>query len=207
MTISNETNMNTAQPEGVEWVNSSESGVSDSEVHTIVQDLTDPEDVFSPMKDKLGRFRTASLFWESRTGDYPCFFTLKPYDHKGCISLYRKYMEIGDPTEYRFALGCFGSWKHWQVLTKLQWFQPHHEEWKKELELKLISDQYDRMEDIAKTAPKGSPSHIAAVKWLAEFNQPKKRGRPSKAERAQLLKEERIAKTTVNEDAQLLGLN
>ena len=60
---------------------------------------------YDTLKDSMGRFRTLSLFVEHKHDKYPAPYTLKPYNHKGAMSMYLKYMEIGDPTEYTQEIG------------------------------------------------------------------------------------------------------
>jgi len=165
-------------------------------------------DAYEALKDSMGRFRTQSLFVEMKHDKYPAPFTLKTYDHKGRMSMYRKYMEIGDPTEYSQAIGLLGSWKHWQLLCECAWFKPHINEWRDELKTKFESDRYREMSEVAETH-KGTPQGVQATKWLAERYskvEPPKRGRPSKAEKARKLKEMTEEDQLLNEEAERLGL-
>lgn len=164
-------------------------------------------DAYASLKDSVGRPRTLSLFWEHRSDKYPAPFTLKPYDHQGRMSMYRKYMEIGDPTEYSQAIGLLGSWEHWVTLTNAEWFKPYVEKWRAELKVKFESDRYREMEEVAETQ-KGTPQGIQATKWLAErYSKPSpKRGRPSKAEKKAALKRETEEKDLLREEAERLGL-
>ena len=172
----------------------------------------DPEvvaDTFELLKDSMGRFRTVSLFVETKHDSYPAPFTLKDRDHRGAISMYRKYMEIGDPTEYTTALELLGSWRHWQQLTKASWFQEYILRWREELAIKFEAERFKEMEDIVENH-KGTPMAIQATKWLADryktkSNKPR-RGRPSKEEKqAHLVKETKEDKL-VAEEAERLGL-
>lgn len=156
----------------------------------------------------MGRFRTQSLFVEMKLDKYPAPFTLKTYDHRGRMSMYRKYMEIGDPTEYSQAIGLLGSWEHWKTLCAAEWFKPHIEKWRDELRIKFESDRYREMSEVAETH-KGTPQGVQATKWLAERYskvEAPKRGRPSKAEKAQHLKEAAEEETLTSEEAARLGL-
>ena len=165
-------------------------------------------DAYACLKDTVGRFRTQSLFVETPHPDYPAPFTLKTYDHKGGISMYRKYMEIGDPTEYRIAVGLLGSWEHWAHLCECTWFKPYVEKWRNELAVKFESDRYQEMLDVAEMQ-KGTAQGVQATKWLAErYSTPAKpkRGRPSKAEKKAALKEATEEETLLKEEAQRLGL-
>lgn len=164
---------------------------------------------YSHLKDKMGRLRTQSLFIEMKNPNYPAPFTLKFEDHKGSISMYRKYMEVGDPTEYSTAIALFGplGWRHWQVLTKCEWFKPHLARWRSELKTKFESDRYNEMFAVSQSG-NGTPAAVQATKWLADRYSKDElaRGRPSKAEKAKLLKDESDEDKLLAEEAARLGL-
>ena len=167
-------------------------------------------DIFDSFKDSQGRYRTQSLFYETRHESYPAFFTLKKSDIERdgvkYISLYQKYLEIGDPTEYQVALQLFGSWDHWQALLKSKWFREHLTGWREELKVKLESDRYYEMLDKAKG---DGPASTQATKWLADRYSDKataKRGRPSKQETEAHLKRVEAATAELEEDAARIGL-
>jgi hypothetical protein len=168
---------------------------------------------FDSFKDNQGRYRTKSLFIETPHESFPAFFTVKKYDvEKGgrtYYSLYLKYMEVADPTEYQVALRLFGSWDHWQALCRAGWFRELVTGWREELKVKLESDRYHEMLGHVDKNP-DSPQAIQASKWLAERYGEKstaKRGRPSKAEKEQHL--QRLGEETAETDADLkrLGLD
>lgn len=164
-------------------------------------------DIFKSFKDSQGRFRTLSLFREEKHDSYPAFFTLKPYDIDGYPSLYKKYMDIADPTEYQVAIQLFGSWAHWQQLASTKWFREYLDDWRKELQVKLDSQRYHEMvTNIAD--PKTT---VAATKWLADRygtgeDKASKRGRPSKEEVANNMKRLTREKQDTSEDAARIGL-
>ena len=138
---------------------------------------------FAALKDDQGRFRTQSLFWESRHPNYQPVFTTKKRDHEGCSSMYLKYMEIGDPTEYQVAIRLLGSWDHWQALCASKWFSALVGGWREELKTRMASERYWEAKETAATAT-GSPLGLAATKWLQDqYGERKapKRGRPSKS--------------------------
>jgi hypothetical protein len=147
----------------------------------------------------MGRLRTQSLFIETKNPNYPAPFTLKDEDHKGAMSMRRKYLDIADPTEYSTAIALLGplGWKHWMLLTQCEWFA-----------IKFESDRFQEMQDVALNA-NGTPAGVAATKWLADRysgSRAPKRGRPSKAEKAQHLKEESEEDRLVTEEAERLGI-
>jgi hypothetical protein len=123
---------------------------------------------------------TKSLFYEMTLADKTgVVYTLKNQDHKGYPSLYRLYMEMSDPTEYRFATTYLSDWQHWLILQKLHWFAPIVERWREELQLKIAADALTR---ILAEAQSDRREAFAANKYLLEKGwQPKdKVGRPSK---------------------------
>lgn len=167
-------------------------------------------DAFDSFKDAQGRYRTQSLFIEYPNESYPAFFTLKKYDvirdGKTYLSLYLKYMDIADPTEYQVAIRLFGSWDHWNALGKAKWFTDELIGWREELKVRLESDRYFEMK---KNVREDGPASIQATKWLAERYGEKetaKRGRPSNAEKKAHLK--RVANQTseLDEDAKRIGI-
>ena len=164
---------------------------------------------FLALKDNQGRFRTQSLFWESRHPDMAPVFTKKKQEHHGCISMYEKYMEIGDPTEYQAAIKLLGSWDHWQKLCQLPWFMEMLSEWREELKVRMASERYQEMKDVSLNHA-GTPQGLQATKWLHEVYGERppetKRGRPSKNEKAAALKEAIEEERDLNEDAKLIGL-
>lgn len=164
-------------------------------------------DIFKSFKDSQGRFRTLSLFREHKHDSYPAFFTLKPYDHDGQPSLYKKYMAIADPTEYQVAIQLFGSWAHWQQLTSTKWFMEYLHDWREELKIKLDSERFHEMvKNVAD--PKTT---VAATKWLADRygtgeTAASKRGRPSKEEIANNVKRLTREQHDLDGDAKRIGL-
>jgi hypothetical protein len=163
---------------------------------------------FAALKDDQGRFRTQSLFWESRHPHYKPVFTTKKREHEGCISMYLKYMEIADPTEYQVAIQLLGSWDHWQALCASKWFKELVGGWREELKIRMASERYWEMRSVAEMAA-GTPQGIQATKWLSEQygEKPKpKRGRPSKAEKEAALKQASEDERDLAEDAASIGL-
>lgn len=130
------------------------------------------------MIDSIGRPITQSLFLEigySKSAAY----TLKEVDHEyeGRIypSIKRLYLEMEDPTEYRFATTYFLGWKHWErICANVALFQ-HIREWREELDYKMRSSATKKMIELAQS------DNYQAVKWLADKGWAVKgAGRPSK---------------------------
>lgn len=165
---------------------------------------------YSVLKDKMGRFRTRSLFkemWKLNPNlDAPPLFSLKFEDDKDdLISLKRIYLESNDPTEYRFAVGLFKDPRHWRTLCGLEWFSPFVEKWRWELRAKLRAQAIDNLIRL-------SEDNLQAIKALAtedyvyqnylEDSPAKKRvGRPNKDKPDNSPSEETLA-----DDAKRIGL-
>lgn len=166
-------------------------------------------DAYKHLKDSMGRFRTQSLFVETKNDKYPAPFTLKDTSHKGRVSMYEKYMEIGDPTEYSQAIALLGSWRHWKVLTSTQWFAPYVDRWREELKVKLESERFREMETLAETHH-GTQIGVQATKWLSDRytsgSKKSKRGRPSNLEVENSLNEDKKELELLEVEAQRIGL-
>lgn len=142
------------------------------------------------MSDLIPRFRNAqgvrytkALFFETTLADKSTVvYTLKDQDHEGYPSLYRLFMETGDPTEYKFATRHLDGWEHWTMLCKCPWFEEYVSRWREELHLKIASESLARIMAEAKTSSRDS---FTANRYLLERGwEPKdssKRGRPTKA--------------------------
>ena len=163
----------------------------------------------SILRDSKNKIRTQSLFLETNQNDtYRPIFTLKEYNwvRHGISypSLKLLYLEIGDPTEYEFAMAIFGSWRIWQRICNNQMIKKEVDLWREELELRILSQSVKAIMDTAAT--EGSKGTTAA-KWLADKGWLDKRGRPSKEE----LKRKERMKERISDDiddyAERVGLN
>lgn len=139
--------------------------------------------VSSPLRFKNAqgvRFLKALFFEETLADKANVVYTLKDQDHEGYPSLYRLYMETGDPTEWKFANAHLDGWDHWQNLCECTWFKPYVARWRKELSLRIASEALTRIMAEAKTASRNA---FTANRFLLEGWEAKgesKRGRPSK---------------------------
>ena len=134
-------------------------------------------------KDHLGAWRTQSLFFElNKTNMDDAVFSLKQYDlikpNKTYPSLYLLYMQYNDPTEYQFATEVLGSWSHWQKMLNNKQIREKVEEWRAEVEVRMMSDSIKNMVRAGREGVKG----IAANKYIMEKGWLKRAGRPSKEE-------------------------
>lgn len=162
-------------------------------------------------KDKMGRWRTASLFIDcpqqvDPDAGYRPLYSLKGHDHPdGYPSLRRLYLEISDPTEYRVATSLFGGWEHWLALTERSpWFKSILASLRSELEIKLRSEALLQLIEDSKSSSRSSKG---SAKYIADGDyKEKKAGRPTKAD----IEEARVTKLgldkRVSDDMARLGL-
>jgi hypothetical protein len=160
---------------------------------------------YAQLKDVCGRYRTKSLFIEHQLAKYPAPFTLADLDKGDAVSMKRKYMEIGDPTEYTQAIALLGDWAHWKHLAAAPWFKVRYlNGWRRELAVKIESDCFREMKRAAK-----DKENLQAVKWIAERYAPSKtakRGRPSKAEKEAAIQQSVEEDQLLKEEAERLKL-
>ncbi len=144
----------------------------------------------SEFKAPSGQRFTKALFYEmNNTGNKDVIkYTLKNKDHivgdQVYISLYLRYLELEDLTEFEFANTYFDDYSHWELLCNSTWFKPFIEQWRKELHLKLSAKALRRIMAESKS---NSKEAIACNKYLLEKgwvpkDQKNTRGRPSKQE-------------------------
>jgi hypothetical protein len=132
------------------------------------------------MLDRMGKFRTQSLFLELGYSD-EAIFTLKDedYEYEGrqLISLKRLYLEEEDPTEYKFATTHLMGWRHWQRMCENKSIRAYIDEWRDELEVKLRSRAVGDAINAARTG------NFQAAKWVADRGWATRgAGRPTKAD-------------------------
>jgi hypothetical protein len=162
-------------------------------------------------KDTEGRSRTMSLFWETRREGYAPLFTIKDRIHVvdgvSYPSLKLIYMEYSHIPgyEYEFAQDVFGSWDHWQRLTKDSSLRNVFKEWREELDIKLRAEAIKGLIQASKEA---DAKGVAAARYLADKGYASStRGRPSKEE---VEREKKIAASVskdLESDMERLGLS
>lgn len=133
-------------------------------------------------RNGTNKLLTKSLFFETTLADKALVvYTLKAWDHLGYPSLERLYLDVADPTEYRFAKAHLDGWSHWKLLTSLDWFKPYVQNWRAELEVKLRSEAVAKIQDIARGTGRDS---LTAAKTLLDLQGSSSRrsgaGRPPK---------------------------
>ena len=166
----------------------------------------------SQMKDRMGRYRTQSLFWETRSDEkgYIPLFTRKNYDHTvdGVVYpslklIYLSYDHIPE-FEYEFAMDIFGTWEHWQMFANDSIFRKDVREWRQELDIKIKSEALRGVFLASKT---DDAKGVQAMRYLADKGYSPKRGRPSKEE---VERERKIAAGVTEDlagDMERLGLS
>lgn len=161
------------------------------------------------LKDKQGRYRTVSLFWELRHDGLDPVYSLKDYDHEVAGKVYPSLKQIYLSydhvvgAEYDFAMETLGSWKHWQKLNKSAHLRTYINEWKEELEIKNKANALRGMMIAAKD---NDAKGVNAAKYLAEKGYESKKGRPSKADVERETKLQAGANKDLEADMARLGM-
>lgn len=164
------------------------------------------------MLDSVNRFRTASLFYETRAEDredLPCFFTFSDRErvvngvtYYSLKEIYMSYDHIPG-FEYDFALDVFGSWAHWLWLVK-SYKKDTFQAWRDELTVKLKSKALRRM---MKASLEDSAVGFNASKYLADEGYvPKKVGRITKEDKVRQIKIEAGIRDDLQSDMERLGI-
>jgi len=139
------------------------------------------------VQGKGSRWRVGSIFYELRSKEVngkPPIWTLGDYDRivDGVTypSLRGIYLDCEDPTEYKFAIKAFGSWKFWdRIKANKELCRLAFDSWREELDVLLVSKG---VSSVISEVGNGKGSFVAA-KYLTERGWIKKkdtRGRPSK---------------------------
>lgn len=139
-----------------------------------------------PYRTENNVWYTQALFWElviNKPIDQRLFepvFSL--YDDKpGLVNCRKTFVELGDPTGYKWAIRYLGDYEHWKRLTRCSWFKDAYDVWMNELKMKLQSEALDTIRGISQS--ENPAQALVASKYLASFEWEKKgRGRPSKEE-------------------------
>lgn len=135
----------------------------------------------SQFKDKMGRYITQGLFIDFKYDETFAVYTLEDEDkeYKGNLypSLKRLFLEMEDPTEYRFATTYLYGWDHWLAIKNNKALYAEIEKWQEELEIKIRAKGVHTMLEMSKG------TNFNAAKWVADGSWHQKRGRPSKEEK------------------------
>lgn len=113
------------------------------------------------LRGSTGKMRISALFKELQIGktayrEAPmCLGPEDVLDDDGnlrYVSLYKLYMDIGDPTEYEIAKLAFQTWEHWQAIANQYKVGPELEKWREEMEIKVRSEAVSELRKLAKTS-------------------------------------------------------
>lgn len=179
------------------------------------EDMLGTKYTLDDLKDVRQVWRTTTLFEETCSPDlklkYPPLFSLcdQEYSSSGLPSLKYRYLQLRDTNEYLFAETYLGGWGHWQAIVKSWLLNPHIEDWRNELKLKLRSEYLNKVRDLSDG---DGPASLQALKYLMEaeaggIGSGSKRGRPSKGEKEKYLREATQEEDDQREEAKRLGLN
>ena len=163
-------------------------------------------------KNGSGAWMSKQLFFETsvtngeevRVIDPP--FTLNR-EVEGKVCFRRTFVEMEDPTGYKWAMKYLNSWDHFNHLLKSHWFLREYERAVDELKTKLKIRSIEIIKEIAQG---GSAQAYQANRYLASGEWEKAatgRGRPSKEEmKGELAKAVRQL-SDEDQDAERIGLS
>ena len=128
----------------------------------------------SKFKDNQGRYKTYSLFYETKahsTTRDVAVFSLMDDDREidGVLypSLKKMYLEAEDITEYLFVTEHMGtSWEHWQRLCRNKLIFRYIKPWAEELEIKLRAKGIKSAVDLAGNGNYSASKFLADRGWL-----------------------------------------
>jgi hypothetical protein len=96
-------------------------------------------------------------------------------------SFRRLFVELEDLTEYTFATTYLDGWSHWKKIKATSWFQPFYEDFREELEAKVLAQSLSSLQ--RKAGDPTDKDSLAASKFLLsrQWDSQKKSGagRPS----------------------------
>lgn len=150
-------------------------------------------------KDKMGRFITQGLFIDFRYDETYAKYTLEDEDkeYRGNMypSLKRLFLEMEDPTQYKFANAYLYNWDHWLLIKNNKELYKYIERWEQELEVRI------RAKGVSEIIKLSGNGNFNAAKWVADGSWETKRGRPSKAEKESERKMRERAAAEANEES------
>lgn len=167
-----------------------------------------------PYRNELNQRYTKQLFYElwitmpieKRTVEPP--FTLNR-PKEGYVCFREEYVKDADPTGYKTALRILGDYDYWEMLMRVQWFREAKENWDRELEAKLQSENIQKIRELAKgedAKALNAAKFLATLEYKKGTKTPAKRGRPSNEEVEGHLKEAARERSEVDEDAARIQL-
>lgn len=154
-----------------------------------------------------------ALFWELDAIDpHPtynpvfCLFGEKP----GMISCQNTFLELRDPTGYKWAMKYLKDWNHFKRLLKTSYFGDAYKTWSDQLSTMLRQEAVEKVQKLMgsdkETISLAAAKYIAEEGWKEKPKAASKRGRPSKAEVKGKLEEEVKLSKEETEDLKRIGL-
>jgi hypothetical protein len=126
---------------------------------------------------------------------------MRLYLKKDLPELREKFLELNDPTGFKFAEKYLESYARLENLLTQGWFKNSWDDWQNELRARIKSEALKRIQEISE---EGSAQSLNAAKYLANGEYLEgagaKRGRPSKEEVSGELKRQVKAIDVLNED-------
>lgn len=175
--------------------------------------IEDAQAAYRPLnkfRSSNGQRLTNALFYElNKRNPEQVLYSLKRYNNR-FPSLYLKYMEKEDLTEYSFALECFEDWEHWQLVSNTYFLKPEILKWRHELDLKVRSQALAHIREEARDPD--SKNKFAANKilidrsWENKAPQEVKAGRPSKLDIDKRIDDIIRKETSLDEDLKRITL-
>lgn len=164
-----------------------------------------------PYKSNSNQWYTKALFWDLVVVLREVDRTIHPVftlhdDKEGYINARKAFVELDDPTGYKWAMKYLGDWSHWLALEKCKWFRDALAIWREELRMKQKAEAIESIRVIAASDDKQA---LVAARYIAEQGwekRPSTRGRPSKEELAGELKRNVDILAEEEEDAKRIGL-
>jgi hypothetical protein len=156
----------------------------------------------SPFRDNQNRRLTKSLFveYDKAYGMYTLKANDLVVDGKTYPSLYKLYIDYSDTTEYLFAKDFFEDLEHWNLLCSMPFFVAHLTKWRTELELKLKAESLQAILKEAREGKYDAHKFFATKSWIDKTQDPKRRGRPTKADIDKQAREMAFLASDVDDD-------
>jgi hypothetical protein len=156
----------------------------------------------SPFRDNQNRRLTKSLFvdFDKVYGMYTLKSEDLVVDNKVYPSLKKLYLDYSDTTEYLFAKDFFEDLDHWNILVSMPFFVPYITKWRTELELKLKAEALQAILKEAREGKYDAHKFFATKAWIDKEQDPRRRGRPTKADIDKTARELAFLASDVDDD-------
>lgn len=170
-----------------------------------IKTLTKP-----PYKGGNNKWLTEALFYDRMSTIYKDRWTYQPiftfFDRRdGYRCACDDFMELRDPTGYKWAMRYLGDYNHFEALMSTSWFPAVFREWGRRLGIMLQAEALQKIQEVSMGE---GPQAMAAAKYIAERGwEPKAtKGRPSKAAVEEQVKHDAKLQKEQDDDAERIGL-